>query len=129
MTGQPHICVSFEPAFSSDENVGRASKKVYPRQKGGLEAFNGSLNYDLVKSWLWKCCAKHGAECQREDVASILTLDIYLVDVQTKSFVRRRAGDRFVALSYVWGKVGPKTASVSVSNDCERAGRRWSNKP
>ncbi len=118
VTGQPHICVSFEPALTSDENVGMASQKVYPRQRRGLEAFNGSLNYDLVKSWLWKCCTEHGAECQREDAASILTLDIYLVDVQTKSFVRRRAGDRFVALSYVWGKVSQRTASVSVSHSC-----------
>ena len=118
VTGQPHICVSFEPALTSDENVGMASKKIYPRQRGGLEAFNGSLNYDLVKSWLWKCCTEHGAECQREDAASILTLDIYLVDVQTKSFVRRRAGDRFVALSYVWGKGSQRTASVSVSHVC-----------
>lgn len=117
VTGQPHICVSFEPAFSNDENVRRSSnKKVYPRQRGELEAFNGSINYDLVKSWLWKCCAEHGAKCQKEDAAAILTLDIYLVDVYTKSFVRRRTGDRFVALSYVWGKC-QRTASVSVSYD------------
>ena len=118
VTGQPHICVSFEPALTNDENVGRSSSKtVYPRQRGGLEAFNGSINYDLVKSWLWKCCAQHGSECQRGDAATILTLNIYLVDVYTKTFVRRRTGDRFVALSYVWGE-SQKTASISISNDC-----------
>ena len=116
-TGQPHICVSFEPALTNDEDVGKSStKKVYPRQRGGLEAFNGSINYDLVKSWLWKCWAQHKTECQKEDVAAILTLDIYLVDVNTKTFVRHRTGDRFVALSYVWGKC-QKTASVSVTRD------------
>lgn len=118
VTGQPHICVSFEPALGSDEDAARSSKKVHPRQRGGLEAFNGSVNYDLVKSWIWKCCTEHGAQCQRDDAASILTLDIYLVDVQTKTFVRRRAGDRFVALSYVWGKVSRRSASVSVSHVC-----------
>lgn len=117
VTGQPHICVSFEPALGSDEDAGRSSQKVYPRQRGGLEAFNGSMNYDLVKSWLWKCCADHGAECQRDNAAPILTLDIYLINVQTRKFVRRRNGDRFVALSYVWGEGFQRTASVSVSHD------------
>ena len=118
VTGQPHICVSFEPALTNDENVeSSSSKKAYPRERGGLEAFNGCINYDLVKSWLWKCCAQHGAKCQREDAATVSTVDIYLVDVYTKTFVRRRTGDRFVALSYVWGK-SQKTASVSISYDC-----------
>ena len=116
-TGQPHICVSFEPAFTNGEDIGKSStKKVYPRQRGGLEAFNGSISYDLVKSWLWKCCAQHKAECQKGDAAAILTLDIYLIDVNTRNFVRRRTGDRFVALSYVWGKC-QRTASVSVPYD------------
>ena len=128
-TGQPHICISFEPALGSDEYAARSSKKVHPRQRGGLEAFNGSVNYELVKSWLGKCCTEHGAECQRDDAASILTLDIYLVDVKTKTFVRRRAGGRFVALSYVLGKVSRSSASVSVSHvrpsrDNEEDGQR-----
>ena len=123
VTGQPHICVSFKPAITNDINVrSRSGPQVYPRQKKALEAFNGSINYDLVKSWLFKCCADHGAVCQREDAATMLTLDIYLIDVHTKSFVRRRSGDRFVALSYVWGKC-QKTASVSVSYD--NTARDW----
>ena len=37
MTGQPHICVSFEPSTpGSNEDVGRWSNKVYPRQRKAL---------------------------------------------------------------------------------------------
>lgn len=105
MTGQPHICVSFEPAPSSDETVDRSNRAVYPRQRGGLEIFNGSIDYALVKSWLERCCTEHGAECHRSDEESILPLDIYLIDVHKRQFVRHSAGNRFVALSYVWGRV------------------------
>ena len=115
VTGQPHICVSFEPTFGIDENAGRSNRKVYPRQKEALEAFNGCIDYDLVKSWLGKCCTKHSAACRVDDILSTLPLDIYLIDVHTRKFVQRCAGDRFVALSYVWGKEPQNTLSVSAS--------------
>lgn len=117
VTGQPHICVSFEPTFGRDENAGRSKKKVYPRRRAALEAFNGCMDYELVKSWLGKCHAEHGAECQKEDTLSTLPLDIYLIDVHTRCFVRRRAGHRFIALSYVWGKGSQRNLSVSTSHE------------
>ena len=112
-TGEPHICISFEPALQKDSNIGRLSTKAYPRQREPLEAFNGSVNYALVKSWLQKCCAEHGNECQVDDTVSALALDIYLIDVKARHLVRRRSGDRFVALSYVWGKQPQRSITLN----------------
>lgn len=115
LTGQPHICVSFEPTFD-DKNAGRSNGYVYPRQRGGLESTTGCTDYGLVNSWLEKCCTEHGPRCQMRDTVSTPPLNIYLIDVQTRKFVQCSAGDRFVALSYVWGTESQRPLSVCVSH-------------
>lgn len=115
LTGQPHICVSFKPTVDGNESTASWRKEIYPRRRGALEAFNGSLNYELIKSWLTKCETEHVAICKSDDTKSTSSLNIVLIDVSTKTFVRRRPGDRFVALSYVWGKRVQRPGSVSAS--------------
>ena len=114
LTGQPHICISFEPTFNHGNNAGRLNGYIYPRQREVLESTTGCTDYGLVKSWLGKCCAEHGPECQMRDIMSTLPLNIYLIDVQTRRFVRRYSNERFVALSYVWGTRTQRTLSVCV---------------
>lgn len=116
LTGQPHICVSFEPTFDHGKNAGRSNGYVYPRQRGALESTTGCIDYGLVKSWLAKCRAEHSPECQMGDTVSNLPFNIYLIDVQTRKFVQRCTDDRFVALSYVWGTGSQRTLSVCVSH-------------
>ena len=116
LTGQPHICVSFEPTFDHGKNAGMSNGYVYPRQRGVLESTTGCTDYGLVKSWLGKCCADHGLECQMGDTVSTLPLNIYLIDVQTRRFVQRCTGERYVALSYVWGTGSQRALSVCVSH-------------
>ena len=116
VTGEPHICISFESALKDEMNVSRLSAEAFPRQREPLEAFNGSVNYALVKSWLRKCCAEHVPQCRVEDTVSALRLDIYLVDVKARKLVRHSTGDRFVALSYVWGKQSQRSESITTIN-------------
>ncbi|KAI4164047.1 MAG: hypothetical protein LQ342_002282 [Letrouitia transgressa] len=103
-TGQPHICISFAPSIENGQDSENANKDLYPRQRGALEAFNGALNYDILRSWLNKCHTTHGAECRSNDILSTLPFNIYLIDVHTRRLIRRNHDDQFVALSYVWGK-------------------------
>ncbi|KAI4171921.1 MAG: hypothetical protein LQ348_006843 [Seirophora lacunosa] len=104
LTGQPFICISLQPTPGRNEIAQESEANLHPRQRGALEAFNGSLNYDLVKSWLGRCCAEHGAPCLIENAGSNPFLQIYLIDVHKRRFVRYTHGDRYAALSYVWGK-------------------------
>ncbi|KAF7510999.1 hypothetical protein GJ744_005545 [Endocarpon pusillum] len=103
-TGQPHICISFEPRSSVDAKPKPLEKMTYPRRRDPLEAFNGSINYDLVMSWLKKCDTQHGSACNGEQPHP--SQNIFLIDVQQRRVVRGQKHDRYVALSYVWGK-GP----------------------
>src|SRR3954464_2611333 len=96
-TGEPHICISFEPRTGIDSNPVSLHKKIYPRQREALETFNGSLNYDLMKSWLQECHTQHGAQCYEEDMIRFPFPKIYLIDVQTRKIAARRSSDRYVA--------------------------------
>ncbi|KAI9774021.1 MAG: hypothetical protein M1839_001905 [Geoglossum umbratile] len=101
ITGLPHICITFQPA-----GVGNAkpSGLVRPRQRDPLEAFNGAVNYDLLRSWIEKCTTHHGDRCNRKTNQQVTEFDIVLIEVSSRQLVRRSLTDRFVALSYVWGK-------------------------
>lgn len=103
-TGQPHICVSFEPTSSDANSLVGSDRIMFPRRRGRLETYTGSVNYELVKLWLEKCSEEHGAECQSLRMGPTSPLDIYLIDVHEKVFVPYSAGSRFIALSYVWGR-------------------------
>ena len=125
-TGEPHICISFEPRTGIDSNPVRLDKMTYPRQREPLEAFNGSVNYDLVRSWLKKCHMQHGSPCRREDDCRRSTQKIYLIDVQTREIIRHHVDSQYVALSYVWGKgsdeelpsfISPNRASSNTGSD------------
>ncbi len=100
-TGLPYICITFKPA---DTNPANLSDFASPRQREPLEAFNGAMEYGLLKSWLDKCMSHHGDRCNRETDKRLNELDIMLIDVSSRKIVRRSPDDRFVALSYVWGK-------------------------
>jgi hypothetical protein len=113
LTGVPHICITLEPGNDKRPDV---SGGIWPRQRDSLEAFNGALNYGLVKSWLEKCKDQHGPGCNRQLKGHDLVLDINLIDVSTRQLVRRSTRDRYIALSYVWGKgteLRLKTSDIS----------------
>ena len=100
-TGQPHLCITFQRTTDTGEDT-----LLSPRLKGRLEEFNGSIDYDLVLSWLKKCSGSHSA-CRPDEVSpNRPSTSIYLIDTHTKTIVRSNTRTRYVALSYVWG-MGP----------------------
>ena len=103
-TGLPHICISFKPSTQRDDIAESGPNLAYPRVREPLEAFNGTLNYDLVKAWVERCRTHHGLECDRyrRDVSTDLELTV--IEVETRRLIRWHPENRFVALSYVWGK-------------------------
>jgi Heterokaryon incompatibility protein (HET) len=103
-TGEPHICISFEPRAGVDAKPRSLEQTTYPRRRDPLEAFNGSINYDLVTSWFKKCDTQHGGACNGEK--SLPVQNIFLIDVKRRRVVSGQKHYRYVALSYVWGK-GP----------------------
>ncbi|ETN38873.1 uncharacterized protein HMPREF1541_06914 [Cyphellophora europaea CBS 101466] len=96
VTGVPHICVTLDTQS--------ATPGVRPRRRDPLEAFNGSINYPLIKSWIDRCNDDHGSKCHERFVSHPPDLEIDLIDVSTRRLVRRTIKERYVALSYVWGK-------------------------
>ena len=102
-TGVPHICVSFEPAIEAGKPT-RVDDRIYPREREPIQAFNGALDYDLIQAWMTRCTQEHGQHCQHQAPETGSDLDIWLIDVKTRQLIRHKPGDRFVALSYVWGK-------------------------
>ena len=102
-TGVPHICVSFEPA-SEIGKPARIEDRVYPRERDPIQAFNGSLNYDLIQAWMLRCRDQHGQKCNRSSSDQVADINMHLIDVKTRQLVRRKPGDSYVTLSYVWGK-------------------------
>jgi hypothetical protein len=102
ITGLPHICITFQPVANIDNT--KPSGFIHPRQRDPLEAFNGSLDYALLSSWIEKCTTHHGDVCNKKSDQQVTEFDIILVDVLTRQLVRRGLAVRFIALSYVWGK-------------------------
>ena len=75
-----------------------------PRQRDPLDAFNGAISYPLAHSWLDKCLTTHSRSCNRDYASQQKRLAIDLIDVATRTLVHRTSIERYVALSYVWGK-------------------------
>ena len=93
-TGEPHVCITLElPALSPDSHS-------LPRIRDSVEAFNGSVNYEVIQAWL-TTCNQHSPSCGKPALQDYV---YYLIDVHTRLIVRCSSARRYVALSYVWGK-------------------------
>jgi len=62
-----------------------------------------------VLGWLSRCERSHGGTCGSEYVSSHLAIN--LVDVETREICQLAQGQRFAALSYVWGNPNLCTSS------------------
>ena len=71
-----------------------------PRVRSRVEAFNGSVNIDVIQQWL-EICNHHGINCGRSTPQNIV---FCLIDVRTRHVVQYVSGWRYVTLSVVWGK-------------------------
>ena len=97
------ICISLEqPDLGTDSPPER---KLLPRRRETLEAQNGQLDYRLIMTWLQLCNERHKDTCRRSTILERRFLDIYLIDVHTRSIRLAQSSARYVALSYVWGPI------------------------
>lgn len=113
LTGIPHICITLE-----DDRP--RSNQVWPRRRDALEAFNGSMNYDLIKEWLERCTTRHADKCSKATKMLLAPLEIDLIDVHTRKIVRKSTSERYIALSYVWGKGSELRLRTSDMQDTEK---------
>ncbi len=96
----PSICITFEPAIDSGHGT-ESRNLVYPNERRRLYAFNGSLDIELVISWINKCEDVHGSLCCPTELDN--TEGLTVIDVDSRAIVPYPHGERYVALSYVWG--------------------------
>jgi hypothetical protein len=119
LTGQPHLCITFKPWDVSEDKLDEKGDLLYPRQRDALEAFNGSIPYELILSWLKKCQGEHSLCAPDMPASASSAVPIYLIDVKTRHIVSATTSDRYVALSYVWGmgdfNLSPYTVSLRKS--------------
>ena len=99
---QPHICITFEPDIHSTYEPGSKSDDIYPRKRIIFEGENGNYDVELVIDWLKKCYSESHPRCSVPETPKVEGLK--LIDVQEHRLVLHQPGDRYVALSYVWGK-------------------------
>jgi hypothetical protein len=63
-----------------------------------------SVNFSLLRSWLTECDKNHGKKCGTTE-KEVSFRGQYLIDVKRRCLVKCEKGCRYLALSYVWGKV------------------------
>jgi hypothetical protein len=66
-----------------------------------------TLDLDRVRGWLEHCEKKHFGRCDRApwEHIRLIPKGLRLIDVKKRCLVRAPAFPRYIALSYVWGKV------------------------
>ena len=95
------VCVGLvKPYLGADS---RSERILLPRRRETLEAQNGKLNYELIKTWLRLCGERHEDTCGRSTILERRFLNIYLISVHTRSIRLANPTAKYVAPSYVWG--------------------------
>lgn len=70
-----------------------------------------AVDFGLVRSWLRKCEATHGAHC--DGGWNDVLLDAHMIDVSTREVVPCPPRCKYIALSYVWGGIGPREGDLA----------------
>ncbi|KAI0382371.1 heterokaryon incompatibility protein-domain-containing protein [Hypomontagnella monticulosa] len=74
------------------------------------------IDLESLRLWLQTCDRNHGPHCQPllAPIQTVETQPQWLIDVQNNCLTPAKDGDRYAALSYVWG--GAITTSATTSN-------------
>ena len=70
-----------------------------------------TVDFGLVRSWFGACEAGHGVHC--EGSWDAVLLGARMIDVATREIVPCPPRCRYIALSYVWGGVGPEEGALA----------------
>lgn len=104
---EPFVCISYTPANADTANTDEVKvgwRQSLPRRRTQKEAADGSINFDLIKSWLKICDNRHLDRCRTRRTFEDRTVQLYLINVHTGLVELVPGQPRYLALSYVWGR-------------------------
>ena len=96
------VCVAMVPRVCQSAQSAQPNADS-PRRRNRNEAHQGMIDHDLVQSWLQICTTRHSDICGKHILADVPLMDLYIVDVLTRTVKAAKLCDRYIALSYVWG--------------------------
>ncbi|KAF2663664.1 HET-domain-containing protein [Microthyrium microscopicum] len=80
-----------------------------PREKSGVNTAVGTLETELIKSWVDKCSKKHDCADVQSSMREEVYAGFYVIDAKRRVLVKPPVDAAYVALSYVWGKRAAET--------------------
>ena len=110
---------TFSPSFSINPLSEGSSEHV------GVVLDPNWVDLERTRKWIKSCDTKHGkCLCQFLDPGALFpTRDMYLISVARNCLIKANGGERYVALSYVWGtrvrhfRTSKATLNLLQSND------------
>jgi hypothetical protein len=104
------ILVDMEVPYRYMKDFLRNSKmKIVPIKKAEsgvsryVDTHSQSIDYGVLKSWIFHCETSHSKFCREPQLDSLKAMKVRLIDCHSRSVTLHGHGDRYVALSYVWG--------------------------
>lgn len=102
---------------------------IYPIREDETDVGACRLNkrwadLDRVRDWLDDCDLNH-APCQRQSVNRVTAnVRVYLIDIANECLVQASGREKYIALSYVWGKTSSsvQTTKENFAKRCEVSG-------
>jgi Heterokaryon incompatibility protein (HET) len=81
-----------------------------PRMALNVRRANAMVDFALLRNWLRRCEFSHGISCRRGWPDQLLSSK--MIDVSTRTIVPCPLNCRYIALSYVWGGIGPEDKAL-----------------
>lgn len=77
---------------------------------------------DKIRTWLDTCNQRHGKHCQNSHAVSSPTIfrPLWLIDVRKQCLKPGSQSDRYVALSYVWGRCSRENSMETLKSNIEQ---------
>jgi hypothetical protein len=83
------------------------------RTKSDQEVAEGKVDYDLITSWISICETEHAGNCNPSATQRAHQVDLFVIDVLTRSIIKAPKDSGYLALSYVCGKSVPNLEGLS----------------
>ncbi|KAI0138500.1 HET-domain-containing protein [Hypoxylon sp. NC0597] len=95
----------FESAFALSNKTPAPARPRLSARERGLK-----WNPDIVRGWMTRCEREHSTSCRVEWSDQLLLCR--MIDVSSRRIVECPPQCRYIALSYVWGGIGPQPGDL-----------------
>src|SRR5271154_221839 len=92
------------------------SRNPQIRKKSNEEVKLGKVDYDLIRSWISICEIEHRSSCSPAVVKQTNPIELFVIDVSTRSIIKAPRESHYIALSYVCGKPLPNLQGLSAES-------------